>query len=143
MILAVSILMLLQSYFGIYPKEAEAVASFYTAHPEVYQELVQKLTPEEAGLAMCIVAPEVSQYSRLSDSAETGMLKLLYVQRGLSDFSVGLFQMKPSFIENLEKEVLQDEELLRLFPDVPVKQETERKNRSERIKRLSLLDWQV
>lgn len=40
MILAVSILMLLQSYFGIYPKEAEAVASFYTAHPEVYQELV-------------------------------------------------------------------------------------------------------
>ena len=51
--------------------------------------------------AVSIVFPELIRYSALQDKMETGILKTLYVNLGrdYSDFSIGVFQMKPSFAE--------------------------------------------
>jgi hypothetical protein len=59
-------------------------------------------------LASAIVFPELLRYSKLRDIIETEALKTLYVQYGTqyANFSIGPFQMKPSFAEDLEKEWL-------------------------------------
>jgi hypothetical protein len=58
----------------------------------------------EAGAAWAIVFPELIRWSALADLIQTSNLQSLYVQfgAGYSDFSVGRFQMKPSFAETLE-----------------------------------------
>ena len=52
-----------------------------------------------------IVFPELIRYSVLKDKMEGYILMTFYKLHGskFSDYSVGYFQMKPSFIENLEK----------------------------------------
>ena len=48
-----------------------------------------------------IVAPEITQYSFIRNTLESYTLNVLYVQygRAYADYSIGFFQMKPSFIE--------------------------------------------
>jgi hypothetical protein len=52
-------------------------------------------------LAIAIVFPELVRYSALSDKMEITLLKTLYVNLGedYANFSIGQFQMKPSFAE--------------------------------------------
>jgi len=54
--------------------------------------------------ALAIVFPEIIRYSAIRDWAETKALEVLYVQYGspYADFSVGRFQIKPSFAELLD-----------------------------------------
>lgn len=48
--------------------------------------------------------PEVERYSRLQDALETAANYGTYITTGGGpDFSIGLFQMKPSFVEEMEK----------------------------------------
>ena len=51
-----------------------------------------------------IVFPELIRYNRIFDAIQIESLKFLYVSEGKSyaDFSVGYFQMKPSFAEMVE-----------------------------------------
>lgn len=57
-------------------------------------------------LAVGIVFPELVRYSALKDKMEIGLLKTLYVNLGndYADFSIGIFQMKPSFAETIRDE---------------------------------------
>jgi hypothetical protein len=57
-------------------------------------------------LAMSVVFPELVRYSALRDKMEISMLKTLYVNLGedYADFSIGVFQMKPSFAEKIRDE---------------------------------------
>jgi hypothetical protein len=57
-------------------------------------------------LAMSIVFPEMVRYSALRDKMEISLLKTLYVNLGeeYADFSIGIFQMKPSFAETIREE---------------------------------------
>lgn len=52
-------------------------------------------------MAMAVVFPELVRYSVLRDKMEVSVLKALYINLGhdYANFSVGLFQMKPSFAE--------------------------------------------
>jgi hypothetical protein len=52
-------------------------------------------------VAVAIIFPELIRYSALRDKMETAMLKTLYVNLGedYANFSIGEFQMKPSFAE--------------------------------------------
>lgn len=54
-------------------------------------------------MASAIVFPELVRFSRYRDVLETIANKTLYVKFGreCSDFSIGLFQMKPSFAEDI------------------------------------------
>lgn len=52
-------------------------------------------------LAVSIIFPELVRYSALRDKMEITLLKTLYVNLGkdYANFSIGVFQMKPSFAE--------------------------------------------
>ena len=55
-------------------------------------------------IAESVVWPELERYARLQDLMETGANYGTYsLSGGGPDFSIGLFQMKPSFVEALEK----------------------------------------
>jgi len=55
--------------------------------------------------AIAVVFPELVRYSALRDKMEITLLKALYINLGedYADFSIGQFQMKPSFVESLHK----------------------------------------
>jgi hypothetical protein len=52
-------------------------------------------------LAISVIFPELVRYSALRDKMEITLLKTLYINLGdyYADFSIGQFQMKPSFAE--------------------------------------------
>jgi hypothetical protein len=52
-------------------------------------------------LAIAVIFPELVRYSALRDKMETTLLKALYINLGdnYANFSIGQFQMKPSFAE--------------------------------------------
>lgn len=56
--------------------------------------------------AIAIIFPELVRYSALRDKMEISLLKTLYVNLGeeYADFSIGVFQMKPSFAETIRNE---------------------------------------
>jgi hypothetical protein len=57
-------------------------------------------------LAIAVVFPELVRYSALRDKMEITLLKALYINLGeeYANFSIGRFQMKPSFAEYIHKE---------------------------------------
>ena len=56
-------------------------------------------------LAIAVVFPELVRYSALRDKMEITLLKALYINLGTqyANFSVGQFQMKPSFAEKIRE----------------------------------------
>lgn len=58
----------------------------------------------DARLAEAVVFPELIRYSKWQDEIETAAVNGLYVLQGTSgaNFSIGRFQMKPSFAEEVE-----------------------------------------
>lgn len=56
---------------------------------------------------MAIVFPELIRYNTVFDALEINSLRYLYVSEGkdYADFSVGYFQMKPSFAEMVEQDL--------------------------------------
>lgn len=58
-----------------------------------------------ADLAESVIFPELIRFALFQDKMETSAVKAIYVSRGVGgcDFSIGRFQMKPSFVEDLEK----------------------------------------
>ena len=55
-------------------------------------------------IAESVVWPEMERYSRMRDMMETAANYGTYITTGGGpDFSIGIFQMKPSFIEAMEK----------------------------------------
>jgi hypothetical protein len=94
-----------------------------------------------------IIFPELIRYSVLKDKLESASLELLYTNLGkeYSDFSVGYFQMKPSFVEKLEESIKLDSLLCRSYKfayTYPVGN-NENAIRMERISRLESLEWQI
>jgi hypothetical protein len=59
-------------------------------------------------VAVAVVFPELIRYSALRDKIEITLLKSLYTYKGedYADFSIGQFQMKPSFAESVLEKVL-------------------------------------
>lgn len=57
-------------------------------------------------LAIAIIFPELVRYSALRDKMEITLLKTLYVNLGedYANFSIGQFQMKPSFAELIREQ---------------------------------------
>jgi hypothetical protein len=54
-------------------------------------------------VAVSVIFPELVRYSALRDKMEISLLKTLYINLGddYADFSIGVFQMKPSFAERI------------------------------------------
>jgi hypothetical protein len=99
---------------------------------------------QDPGLLVSVVFPELVRYSIIRDRIETTGLKVFYVHLGgeFADFSIGRFQMKPSFIEELEAAVRRYR--LWAFSDVIDYGAAggERDLRRERVRRLEQESWQ-
>ena len=88
--------------FGYEAERSEAI-QFIESH----EALIKKICLEKGqrpSNVLPIVFPELIRYSLFRDYLETTMLERLYVKEGTSgaDFSIGHFQMKPSFAEKIE-----------------------------------------
>ena len=93
---------------------------------------------------LSIIYPESLRYSDVSDLFETKILEKIYVKYGSekSNFSIGLCQMKPSFIEELE--IAQNVFKIKAYDFVQFPWwYTPRQKRKERINRLKEEQWQV
>lgn len=134
---------LAQEYAESYPEECHGTLAFWTSHKTEFEEAAAR-----AGVSprfmFAIVAPEISQFASLVDKAQTYALKVLYVQQGkaYANFSIGLFQMKPSFVEQLEAYVRADKELAGEYPDVLLPADS-KEVRIKRVERLETQDWQM
>jgi hypothetical protein len=107
-------------------------------NPWIYDTLVKaNISPE---LAFSIVFPSLARYSALKDIMETSAMRTLYVQSGrkYSKYMVGRFQMKPSFAELVERNVIKYK-----MGDFKFKMQNNPKARSERARRLDSPNWQV
>jgi len=91
-----------------------------------------------------IVFPELIRYSVYRDFFETEALEIFYIREGskAADFSIGIFQIKPSFVETLEKKVAKDSLNDFLFITGFVSDNKE-EIRKERLNRLKNINWQI
>lgn len=87
------------------PSLDESVANAYCEqHRSEWQQVWDRFeVPGE--LAESIIFPELIRYSLFKDKMETVSVKAMYTRGGREscNFSIGHFQMKPAFAEDLEK----------------------------------------
>jgi hypothetical protein len=91
-----------------------------------------------------LVAPEVANFSNFEEAWQTTALEILYIDYGVTyaNFSVGRFQLKPSFLERLEDEVKINSNLSQFNFIIYFKDSDEKEIRSERLKRMRFVEWQ-
>ncbi len=82
-------------------KDAERLAE---GHRSVWNEVFESLGVD-ARECEAVIFPELMRYNRVKDGIEHGVLLAPYIRKGVegADFSVGMFQMKPSFAEQVEE----------------------------------------
>jgi hypothetical protein len=135
----------LSTYCTVYPENCKRAHAFTDEHHDVFDSIVKQHN-YPATFLMAIVAPEVSRYNEVSDQAQTMALEMFYTQMGTdyANFSIGYFQMKPSFVEEMEAYAKADSVLKTQYKAVlQFNAEAEGAIRSERIQRLKELKWQV
>ncbi|WP_455620998.1 hypothetical protein [Parabacteroides sp.] len=118
-------------------RAAERVERHRAAWEEVFSTLDVDATECEA-----IVFPEQLRFSRLQDGMEQTALLGLYVTGGKekANFSIGLFQMKPSFAEQVEAAWMKSpsRHTYRLYFDLT----DNREQRRRRLERITDERWQ-
>jgi hypothetical protein len=97
----------------------------------------EKLRPD---IALSAIIPSMIRYSALRDIVEASAMRTLYISSGrkYAHYSVGRFQMKPSFAELVERTYTRQ----KLGPYKFIISNTS-KARSERARRLESIEWQV
>ena len=136
--------MMAMSYFSAYEEECTEAITFVETHTEIRNDLTIALNgTENAVLAISIVLPEISQYSRFENFTQTRMMYITYIQFGQGNFSVGYFQMKPSFAQEIESAITKDKILFRRYKDLIILEKDECQKRYERLNRLDDLSWEL
>ncbi len=143
----------------VFAKERYSSADFGKTFGKKANEAESKIKLMQASFQLCatlcsekplfmqsIVFPEVMRYSSLKDGIETESLRTLYVQFGeeYANFSIGIFQMKPTFavqVETKAKQFLSDSIYKEL--QLSYKNAGEENIRSERVERLQDENWQM
>ncbi|RCH56232.1 hypothetical protein DJ568_05725 [Mucilaginibacter hurinus] len=102
---------------------------------------------EDSDLMEAIIFPELIRYNALYDAIETGSLIGLYARFGYeyADFSIGLFQMKPTFALSIETEVMKHKQSrwVKLLGFDKISLADEPRSRLARVDRLENVEWQV
>lgn len=125
-----------------FPQEFKEAKTFVTLHRSLFSRCSRKSQKSNA-FAAAIVFPELMRYSLIKDFFEVEALSVSYIKLGAEnvDFSIGPFQMKPSFAEHIENQVLQDEQLNTKFYYLRYNAKlNERGIRTERLKRLQSVE---
>jgi hypothetical protein len=89
-------------YRVIFGKEWEKAEAFLAENEGWMKQMSAKYNISYK-VAAAVVFPELVRYSAIRDRIEITLLKALYINLGnnYSDFSIGPFQMKPSFAESV------------------------------------------
>lgn len=108
-------------------------------------ELCGLLCHEKPLFLQSIIFPELMRYNELKDGIETESLRTLYVQLGeeYANFSIGIFQMKPSFaiqVETKAKQLLRDSIYKEL--QLAYAETSNETIREKRVQRLEDDNWQ-
>ena len=144
MILVTLLLLAQGAYFTSYPGDAEFAAGIYKAYRADVAKALGDASEREVSMAFAVVAPEVSRYDVLLDFAEVYSLKKDYLSGGKCNYSIGYFQMKPSFVESLEKEMEKDKRLYRKYSKkLAYGRGGAVEIRKERLSRLCSIEWQI
>lgn len=127
-------------YVGLLPSLAQSPDAYFGSKYLEALDYVRKnkqvwihhFGEKEAPKIIAVVFPEMIRYNQMMEEAETLMLQSLYVRFGnqYADFSVGYFQMKPSFAEKIE------EKTGKRLQHTP-------QERSERVKRIKSIEGQI
>lgn len=93
-----------QNFFETYP---DALTNVNAAYDQCNEIKLYSTKPHISRFIFSIAAPEVSIYNEFMDKMESAAAEVFYINLGepYGNFSLGLFQMKPSFIEKLEKDI--------------------------------------
>lgn len=127
-------------FFETYPDAEKNVADTYNRMDEL-----RKLEKDKGKILFSIVAPEVAMYRSILDLFETTTAEIFYVNLGkdYGNFSLGSFQMKPSFAEEIERDYNKEcksGKYLKLISYAGIDDESE--IRVQRIERLKSEYWQ-
>ena len=133
------------TYEVYFRDEREEVAKFLQANQ---QKMAQKAIKfhHENDFVTAIVYPELLRYNYIQDFIETSGLELIYMRYGAktADFSIGHFQMKPSFAEHIEKYIEKNAVDFQQYKKLIITQKTTPlKQRKLRLTRLKQMDWQL
>ena len=133
------------SYEVYFRDEREEVAKFLQANQ---QKMAQKAIKfhHENDFVTAIVYPELLRYNYIQDFIETSGLELIYMRYGAktADFSIGHFQMKPSFAEHIEKYIEKNAADFHQYKKLIIAQKASPlKQRKLRLTRLKQMDWQL
>ena len=104
-------------YEIVFGKDWQKAEAFVTENESWMKQLSDKYNITYP-LAIAVVFPELVRYSALRDKIEITLLKALYTNLGeeYADFSIGPFQMKPSFAELInEKAIFLKDRKIRYF----------------------------
>ncbi|MEK6817304.1 MAG: hypothetical protein AABX80_00735 [Nanoarchaeota archaeon] len=130
------------SYKKIFYPEYGSAVTFI----EQSRKKLQSMESEHKDMMLAIVFPELIRFSLFRDFFETKVLELGYIEYGkeMVDFSIGRFQMKPSFVEKLEDHVKESKKLVKKYNKITqFKNSVAEDIRRERIERLGKLEWQI
>ncbi len=120
-------------------------AEKYCSSIEKQTDLLARNYKLTAADVLPVVYPECSRFNALSNAFESDVLSFYYIRNGVegADFSVGYFQMKPSFVEALEQEIACND----LFKEQRSKFAYTARDlfaeRNERLDRLQTPAWQM
>jgi len=93
-----------QNYRTIFGSDYENALSFCKINSTRFYQTANFFAIDTS-LMVSVVFPEIVRYSYFKDFFETSALEIAYklVGSDAADFSIGHFQMKPSFIEKMEE----------------------------------------
>lgn len=130
-------------YAAVFGQDYQSATDFMLQHGTEF-EMVADRFGNDPRFLKSIVFPELIRYSQFSDLFETGTLEWLYVEGGskLADFSIGYFQMKPSFAEEIEGYVSSEESLRGKYGFL-VLNGSGSPIRRQRLERLMQQSWQL
>ena len=126
-----------------FQKEVQQAVKFLESEKKTVLD-IKNTSNTEGSEALAIVFPELIRWSVFQDFMETTALETFYVQKGKekANFSIGHFQMKPAFIEDLEN-YISTHAALSTFSYVVIKGKSESESRKERIRRMQRFEWQL
>ncbi len=127
-----------------FERDIKFAIEFLLQKEEIIDDVLSDLNESEKAEVLAIVFPEIIRWNEFQDVIEVYADKTLYVNGGrkLGDFSLGSFQMKPSFIESLETYISVNQEFTD-FDNIILNEESEQENRKLRIERLEDFEWQL
>lgn len=122
----------------------QAVEEFVLEH---HEEIARQaaLAEKQPPFFLAVVAPEIANFNAIRNEVEYRILEVFYVEKGTdyANYSVGHFQMKPIFVEQLEIELNSRKEMTDFRAAFQYHSKDAKEIRAMRVRRLKSVFWQL